>query len=105
MSKGNKLEFKQTLEFKEAVSYLEALLESFKSGTIVVQKGAEAITLTPSETIEIEIKARDKKDKGKFSMEISWKEPEVQSDQLIISSTENMDCKDHFQEENNASDD
>lgn len=84
MGKGNKLEFKQKLEYKEAVSYLEALLESFKSGTIVVSKGDEVINLTPSSEVEIEIEARNKKDKGKFSMEISWKGPEECDQPLTI---------------------
>lgn len=88
MSKGNKLEFKQALEYKEAASYLEDLVTSFKSGKIVVQKGEEVISLSPSGTVEIEIEARVKKEKGKFSMEISWKEPECSTDDFSISSTE-----------------
>lgn len=91
MGKGNKLEFKQEFAFKEAVTYLEALVESFKTGTIVVRKGEEIISLNPSEKVEVEITARTKKDKGKFSLEISWHEPDFSTEKLSISPAEEID--------------
>jgi amphi-Trp domain-containing protein len=69
-----KIEVKQTLPYKEAVRYLEDLVASLKEGTIVVSREQEHVTLTPAETVGIELSAKTKKGKAKFSLELSWAE-------------------------------
>ncbi|MGE4293884.1 MAG: amphi-Trp domain-containing protein [Desulfovibrio sp.] len=71
MDKG-KIEVKQMLAYDDALGYLEDLVASFREGRIVVRKGEEFVTLTPLETVEIEVSAKHKKDKQKFSLELSW---------------------------------
>jgi amphi-Trp domain-containing protein len=71
-----KIGVKMSLPFADAASYLEDLLKSFKAGRIVVQKDDEFVTLTPPEQVMVEVEARDKKGKQKFSLELSWIEGE-----------------------------
>ncbi|CCH49415.1 amphi-Trp domain-containing protein [Pseudodesulfovibrio piezophilus] len=69
-----KIDVKMTLTYTEAVAYMEALLESFKSGTIVVSRDGDHVSLTPAETVGIEVEAKVKKGKQKFSFELTWTE-------------------------------
>ncbi|WP_419787154.1 amphi-Trp domain-containing protein [Pseudodesulfovibrio sp.] len=69
-----KIGVKMNVSYKEAVAYLKALVESLESGKIVVKNGEEHVTLTPQEQVAIEVEAKTKKDKQKFSLEISWTE-------------------------------
>lgn len=68
-----KVEIEQYVETKEAIKYLEDLVKGLKSGSIVVQHGEESVTLTPPDMIELELEAKQKKDKSKFVLELSWK--------------------------------
>ena len=67
-----KVALEQTREFEAAISYLEDLVASFKKGTIVVEQGENNVVLTPAPFVTIEIEAKKKGDKEKFSMELSW---------------------------------
>ena len=69
---NQKISVKMDLPYKEAVSYMKALVESLESGKIVVENGEEHVTLTPMEHVDIKVEAKAKKDKQKFSFEISW---------------------------------
>lgn len=68
-----KVEIEQYVETKEAIKYLEDLVKGLKSGSIVVQHGEESVTLTPPDMIELELEAKQKKDKSKFVLQLSWK--------------------------------
>ncbi len=68
-----KVSFKQYVESKEALRYLEELVKGFKSGSIVIQQGEESVALTPPDMVELEVEAKQKKDKSKFVLELSWK--------------------------------
>jgi hypothetical protein len=43
-----------------------------ESGKIVIESGDEHVTLVPDEHVDIKIEAKAKKDKQKFSFEVSW---------------------------------
>lgn len=84
----SKLSVTQQLAYTDAVAYLEALVESFKSGNIVVEQAGEFVTLSPREHVEVTIEAKAKKDKQKFSLELSWAyPPAVETAAVTISST------------------
>lgn len=70
--KKDKLTVKTHLSYDDAVAYMEALLTSLKSGNIVVQSGEDYVTLTPGGEVGIEVSAKVKKGKQKFSFEIGW---------------------------------
>lgn len=68
----NKLTVSQTLEFAKATNYLEDLLQSFKTGTILVSLGEESLELTPAPFVKVEVAAKVKKGRQKFSLELAW---------------------------------
>ena len=65
----------QTLDLKNAASYLEDLLDAFKKGTITVTKGEENVVLSPTSPVFLEIEAKKRKNKERFSFELSWHTP------------------------------
>jgi len=69
----DKIEMKTLMESAAVAEYLTQLAKGFKSGTIVVEKDGESLTLTPAETAEVEVEARVKKDKARFSLEVTWR--------------------------------
>jgi len=71
-----KIDVKTTLQFKDAVSYLEDLTKSFKSGTIVIESGENSVAMKPGEQIAIKVEAKRKKNKQKIGFEISWSDTE-----------------------------
>jgi amphi-Trp domain-containing protein len=78
-----KLTVTQSLEFTEATAYLEALLQSFKTGTILVSQGEDSLELTPAPIVDVEVEAKVKKGRQKFSLELEWEETAEQP--LVIS--------------------
>jgi len=72
MNEKNKIQNKAAMTLNEAISYLEELSRGFKEGKIVVQQGEEFITLLPPENIQVEVEAKQKHSKEKFSLELSW---------------------------------
>ncbi len=64
---------KVIMQVKDVIAYLEDLTASLKAGQVCVQQGNEFVTLKPAEAIEVEVEAVQKKDKEKFTLEISWK--------------------------------
>ncbi len=83
----DKIEMKTLMESAAVADYLARLAEGFKSGVIVVEKDGESLTLNPAETAEVEMEARVKKDKARFSLEVSWRTAEAfdEPDSLKIS--------------------
>ncbi|WP_022661567.1 amphi-Trp domain-containing protein [Paucidesulfovibrio longus] len=84
----NKIEVKQVMAYEDALGYLEALVKGFREGRIVVRRGEEFLTLTPPENVEIEVSAKQKKNKEKFSLELSWLAYEDEGEPLVISDKE-----------------
>lgn len=71
-----KINVKKVLEYKDAVSYIEDLAKSFRSGTIVLESGEEQLVMKPSAQVAVKVEAKTKKDKQKISFELSWSEAE-----------------------------
>lgn len=69
----DKIELKTTMESAAVAEYLTALAKGFKSGSITVEKDGESLTLVPAEVAEVEVEARMKKDKARFSLEVTWR--------------------------------
>ncbi|WP_167125110.1 amphi-Trp domain-containing protein [Nitratidesulfovibrio liaohensis] len=81
-----KVSIEQHMAYADAVAYLEALLKGFREGRIVVERGGESVVLTPPQSVNVEIEARRKGDKQKFSLELEWSAaPAVVEDPLTIS--------------------
>jgi amphi-Trp domain-containing protein len=69
----DKIELKTIMESAAVAEYLTALAKGFKSGSITVEKDGESLTLVPAEVAEVEVEARMKKDKARFSLEVTWR--------------------------------
>ncbi|MEZ7197156.1 amphi-Trp domain-containing protein [Pseudodesulfovibrio karagichevae] len=69
-----KISVKKVLEYKDAVSYIEDLAKSFRSGTIVLESGEEHVVMKPSAQVGIKVEAKVKNDKQKIAFELSWSE-------------------------------
>lgn len=80
----DKIEMKAVMETAAVADYLEALARGFKKGQITVEKGGESLTLIPVETAEVEVEARVKKDKARFSLEVTWRVAREQDDPTAL---------------------
>ena len=86
----NSIEFKAFMDLEQVAGYLNDLAAGIKDGCICVQKGEETAVLRPTEQVRVEIEAKEKRDKCKFSLELTWvKEIAAvdESSDLKISST------------------
>ncbi|EGB16127.1 hypothetical protein DND132_2924 [Pseudodesulfovibrio mercurii] len=81
-----KISVKKVLEYKDAVSYIEDLARSFRSGTIVVESGGEHVVMTPGAQVAVKVEAKVKNDKQKIGFELSW--TEAGGDELRIGDAE-----------------
>jgi amphi-Trp domain-containing protein len=69
----NKIKIEGVMQLSEVIANLEKLVADMKAGTVSLSAGDESLTLNPSVLVNVEMKAAQKKDKEKFSLEISWK--------------------------------
>ncbi|MBF0529387.1 MAG: amphi-Trp domain-containing protein [Deltaproteobacteria bacterium] len=69
----------------QLVTYLEELIANLKTGTIQVQKTDESVVLYPIDPIKVEVEAEGKKDKNKFTLELTWRQ-EIVTEEKPISS-------------------
>ncbi len=68
------ISIKGSMDHASVVAFLEDVVKSFKDKTVCVQRGDEFVTLTPADSIELEIEAVVKKGKQKLSIELNWRE-------------------------------
>jgi amphi-Trp domain-containing protein len=88
----DKIELKQIQKIAEVVIYLEGLIKGFKEGKIVVQKGEGFVSLVPAEQVTVMVEAKKKKDKEKFSLELSWHAANANLESVSIKTVEPV-CK------------
>ncbi len=72
---------KGSMDYASVVAFLEDVVRSFKEKKVCVQRGEEFVTLTPGESIDLEVEATQKKGKQKLCIELNWREElHVESD-------------------------
>lgn len=82
----DKLEMKTQMKSADVAKYLIGLADGFKAGRIVVEQGTDSLVLLPAVLAEVEVEARVKKDKARFTLEVSWRTAcEEDSEELTIS--------------------
>ena len=69
----DKIELKAVMNIAQVAEYLTGLAKGLKAGSVVVEQEGQCLTLPGADTVEVEVEARLKKDKAKFSVEISWR--------------------------------
>lgn len=76
--KENKISHRQLVKKEDAIAYLENMAKSMKSGKVVLERNGQFVSLTAPDVMNMEIAAKDKKDKNELLIEFSWrKEPFV----------------------------
>ena len=73
MSKSG-MEFKSTMDREQVAVLLEDLARSIRKGTVCAQQEPEYLTLSPTDVIEVEFEAAQKKGKEKVGLELSWRQ-------------------------------
>jgi amphi-Trp domain-containing protein len=84
------ISYKGRVEPGLVVTYLEELLKGLRAGTLYVQSGDDYVSLKPTKIVDIEVEAVEKKEKAKFTLELSWETEPAGAEQaeLKILSTE-----------------
>lgn len=76
MSKRD-IEDKLTLELPQLITYLRGLVDSLESRRVFIEKDGDVLSLSPAETVELEIEARQKRGKERLSIELRWQRTPV----------------------------
>lgn len=83
-----KISLEQTLALEDAVAYLEDLAAGLRAGRLLIAQGDRSMELTPPDSVDIEVEARQKKGKVKFSLELEWQPPIAPSEEVVITPLE-----------------
>jgi amphi-Trp domain-containing protein len=82
----DKIAVEEMMETSNVVAYLEGLVKGFKEGKIVIERGGESLTMIPPAWVDVEVEAKQKKGKAKFSLELSWQLPAASEEPLNVGS-------------------
>lgn len=77
MSK-DKLKSKSVMTRDDLVAYLETLLAGLRQGTLILDNEERPLVLRPSDAIEAELEIKQKPDKEKVELKLSWAPGRVQ---------------------------
>jgi len=72
--KKNEVSVKCKMEADAVANLLSDMVNSFREGKVVIQKGNSFVALKPVGQIEVELDAAEKKGKQKIEIQLSWKE-------------------------------
>ncbi len=70
---------KDTFEFariaspEEVAEYLTSLAVGLKRGDVTLESGERSMHLTPASDLKIDLRVKNKEDKGKLTLELGWK--------------------------------
>lgn len=68
----DKLKSKNTMTRDDLVAYLETVLAGLKQGTLILDNEERPLILRPSDSIEAELEIKQKSDKEKLELKLSW---------------------------------
>lgn len=71
---GKKISLEMHSSRQEVVEYLEGLAEGLRAGTLALEQDERRLALAVPENLDMEIEAKVKKGKAKFSIELSWRD-------------------------------
>ncbi|MCB2183016.1 MAG: amphi-Trp domain-containing protein [Desulfobulbaceae bacterium] len=83
MSAKNKVACKKKVETAELIYFLENILEGMKSRNVLVKCGKESVQMSVPNEVKFEIGAKQKKEKNKISIEISWELDAAKDDETL----------------------
>jgi amphi-Trp domain-containing protein len=70
---------KETFEFarigtrEEIAEYLASLAQGLKRGEVSLESGERTLRLVPASDVKLELRIKDREEKGKIGLEIGWK--------------------------------
>ncbi|MEW6076879.1 MAG: amphi-Trp domain-containing protein [Thermodesulfobacteriota bacterium] len=73
--KKKSVSMEKVMALKDVIQFLEKLTAGFVAGRVVVEDDSQQVCLNPLEPVKVEVEAKQKKDKGKISIEIGWRLP------------------------------
>ena len=68
----NEIQVEALMERARAVSYLQDLVNSLKSGEIGIQHGEQALSFSPEASVKVSVKGKKKEGKESLSFKLSW---------------------------------
>lgn len=66
-------EFARIASPEEIAEYLTSLAVGLKRGEVSLETGEQTLRLVPSGELKLELKVKQKEEKGKIGLEIAWK--------------------------------
>lgn len=72
MGKDN-FEFARIASPEEIAEYLTSLADGLKRGEVSLESGEQILRLTPGAELKLELKVKQKEEKGRIGLEIAWK--------------------------------
>src|SRR5215510_4409095 len=70
----DRFEFARIASPEEVAAYLTALSTGLTKGDVRLEAGGQTRRLTPAGDLKIELRVKDRKDRGKIEIEIAWKQ-------------------------------
>lgn len=84
----DKISLEQSMALEDAIAYLEDLADGFRAGRVIVAQGDTSLELVPADSVDVEVEARVKKGKAKFSLELEWRTPVEPGEQVVLTPVE-----------------
>lgn len=76
MSSKQELKAELAMSLPDVTEYLEAIVAGLREGRVYLEHGGKVLGLYPGETVTLELSAKQKKNRDKLSLELSWERPE-----------------------------
>lgn len=83
MSSKNKVASKKLVATSDLISFLENMMAGMKSRNVVIECGTDIIKMDVADEVKFEIEAKQKKEKHKISLEISWEGPVAKPEEIL----------------------
>ena len=68
----SKIKYQRRMKREEAVTYFTSLIAGLEKGTVQFKQGKDTVIITPSELVDVDIKAETKGKMEKVTFEITW---------------------------------
>jgi amphi-Trp domain-containing protein len=69
----DRFEFARIASPEEIAEYLSSLAGGLKRGEVSLESGEETLRLTPASDMKLQLRVKQKDEKGKIELEIGWK--------------------------------
>ncbi len=94
----DKFKAKGMADMQDVITHLESILNSFKTGRVLLEHGDDHMEFAPGKTAEMEVEAKQKDGKREFSLELTWKENIGAAEKLDLKILSEESQADHIHE-------